>query len=123
MGDFLVGQKYHTIEQEKNRFMIDTIRDMNIRIGIYSQNPSLIYLGWDLIWSPITRQCRRRCLEWMKTMRTSLISQYHDKSKALLSTAVNPSRFGEGDGMPIEDISSEAQFLVAAGTYSSFHWS
>ena len=111
------------MEQEKNRFMINTIRDMNIRIGIYSQSPSLIYLGWDLIWSPITRKCRRRCLEWMKTMRTSLISQYHDESEALLSTAVNPSRFEEGDGMPIEDISSEAQFLVAAGTYSSVHWS
>ena len=56
-------------------------------------------------------------------MRTSLISQYHDESEALLSTAVNPYRFEGGDGMPIEDISSEAQFLVAAGTYSSVHWS
>ena len=116
MGDFLVGQEYHTMEDQKNRFMINTIRDMNIRIGIYSQNPLLIYLGWDLIWSPITRKCRGRCLEWMKTMRASLIRQYNEEDEALLSTAVNPSRFKEGDGMPIEDISSEAQFLVAAGT-------
>ena len=115
MGDFLVGQNYHTMESHQNRFMIDTIRDMNKRIGIYSQNPSLIYLGWDLIWSPISYKCRRQCLNWMKAMRASLISQYHEESAALLSTAVNPFRSTK-EGMPIEDISSEAQFLVAAGT-------
>ena len=115
MGDFLVGQNYHTMEDHQNRFMIDTIRDMNKRIGVYSQNPSLIYLGWDLIWSPINYECRRRCLNWMKVMRASLISQYHEESAALLSTAVNPFRSTK-EGMTIEDISSEAQFLVAAGT-------
>ena len=117
MGDFLVGQNYHTMENPENRFMIDTIRDINMRISIYSQNPSLIYLGWDLLWSPITRECRRRCLDWMKAMRGMLISQYYKGNTALLSTAVNPYRIKEGDGMSIEDISSEAQFLVAAGTY------
>lgn len=116
MGDFLVGQKYHTMEDHQNRFMIDTIRDMNKRIGVYSQSPSLIYLGWDLIWSPITYECRSQCLKWMKDMRASLISQYHEESVALRSTAVNPFRSTKDEGMPIEDISSEAQFLVAAGT-------
>lgn len=96
--------------------MIDTIRDMNKRIGIYSQSPSLIYLGWDFIWSPVTRECRKRCLKWMEAMRSSLISQYRVDPAALQSTAVDPSRSSGRDGMPIEDISSEAQFLVAAGT-------
>ena len=105
------------MEDQKIRFMIDTIRDMNIRIGIYSQSPSLMYLGWDVIWSPITRECRRRCLKWMEAMRATLISQYHEDSAALRSTAIDPSRFKEGEGMPIGDISSKAQFLVAAGTY------
>lgn len=114
MGDFLVGQNYHTIENDQNRFVIDAIRDMNKRIGVYSQSPSLIYLGWDLIWSPISYKCGRQCLKWMKAMRTSLVSRYHEKSTALLSTAVNPFRSTK-EGMPIEDISSEAQFLVAAG--------
>ena len=116
MGEFLVGQKYHTSEDPQNRFMIDTIRDMNIRIGICSQSPSLIYLGWDLIWSPITRECKRQCLKWVHSMRASRVGQYHEDSNSLRSTAVNPSRFVNGDGMPIEDVSSEAQFLVAAGT-------
>lgn len=117
MGEFLVGQKYGTLKDPTNRFMIDTIRDMNKRIGVYSQSPSLIYLGLDLIWSPITRDCRRHCMKWMKAMRTNLISQYYDGSAILDSTAVNPSHSTEKLGMPIEDISSEAQFLVAAGDH------
>ena len=122
MGEFLVGQKYGTLKDPANRFMIDTIRDMNKRIGVYSQSPSLIYFGWDLIWSPITRDCRRRCMKWMKAMRTNLVSQYYSGSGVLDSTAVNPSSSTQKLGMPIEDISSEAQFLVAAGNHPNHNY-
>ena len=117
MGEFSVGQKYRTMEDQENRFVIDAIRDLNIRIGIYSQSPSLIYFGWDLIWSPITRECRRRCLNWMEAMRAALISQYHDESTATLSTAVKAFRKKEGGGMLIDEISAESKMIVAAGTF------
>ena len=118
MGEFLVGQKYNTVEDPKNRFMIDAIRDMNKRIGVYSQSPSLVYLGWDLIWGPVTRKGRRRCLKWMEAMRARLIDAYHNGDTALLSVAIDPFRSTGEHGMPIEDLSSEAQFMVAAGNHS-----
>ena len=40
-------------------------------------------------------------------MRASLINQYQEDRSALLSTVVNPSRFQEGDGMPIEESNGE----------------
>lgn len=99
----------------KNRFMLDAIHEMNIRLGIYAQSPSLIYLGWDLVWSPITRECRKRCLRWVEAMQASLISQSRNNSTAHLPIAVNTSLFNQDYSMPIEEISEEVQLLIAGG--------
>ena len=62
MGKFGFGRTFDTLKETRNRFIVDVIRSMNMRTGIYAQYPDLTRLGLEIVQHPIQRELRQRAL-------------------------------------------------------------
>lgn len=114
IGEFGYGIELKTMQAQDHRFMIDVVLALDARNGIYAQSPNLPGQILDLIWSPLKRKNLFKSLRWRAEMKEKVLGK--EKASSTLFSNLLEARDPEtGQGLSMQELMAEAQFLLVAG--------
>ena len=118
-GDFMFGQKFHTLVTSENRFLINAILAANIRSGMLAQCPNLANLCLEVFWPPMDPQTLEKCLQWRRAVGDQVKSQ-EKASNGLFFKAIGIKDSEIGKDVPYDELLADAQFMLVAGKRLSY---
>ena len=113
VGKFGFGRTFDTLKETRNRFIVDVIRSMNMRTGIYAQYPDLTRLGLEIVQYPIQRGVRQRALAWVEDLRRTYMSDHEKRGVFSIIFAANGP--GTEEQFSLAELTAELQFLITTG--------
>lgn len=102
------------MKSQEYRFMIDVVLALDARNGIYAQSPSLPGQILDIVWSPLKRKHLMQSLKWRAEMKDKVLGK-EKASSTLFSNLLEAKDPETGQGLSMQELMAEAQFLLVAG--------
>ena len=115
MGEFGFGQDFQMQTKTEHRFLVDAIAASNVRTSVYAQFPRLADLKLEKILYPKGTQMRERFLKLTLDMATSRLAAGKNSKEDLFSFVVDAKDPESGHGFSMQELWSEAKFLIVAG--------
>ncbi|MCJ1356030.1 MAG: hypothetical protein MMC33_006024 [Icmadophila ericetorum] len=120
ISGFAFGQKIDVFANPDQSFILDALENYAWRMGIYKESPFLTYLQLEKAYAILSRgNTTKKWLRWGETYISGVLSSCKDVETGTFSAFVNSKSTITGEACTRGELSSEAFFLMLAGSDTS----